>query len=294
MLVLCLVFALICAWQNNNVSWGAWSRAVFLSRLDGSARRGARWVENRYGVLLAEHAAAMDRVGGNWALLHMLDDMAAQEGVGAHFQGVIRNIVETFVARSSSHSDYPLQRLVNEAARVRMVSRAELIWLQPYQRWILFALAPSKVDMAEEDRNALFNAEKHDGRDLTHQLFALVHFRRQVGPSTELGELIDRVCERIASENTTDCAVTDMYLQRVAFLLAAGRPDLVKPRWVERVIANQAGDGGWTQAWFGVHPDHWTKCFAVAESDSHATVQALWLLHMVRHRHAQWVARHYQ
>jgi hypothetical protein len=77
-----------------------------------------------------------------------------------------------------------------------------------------------------------------------HQLFALYLSRKFKGNTPELDRIMIRVENRIAAEAAFDFRVTDLYLQRIAFLLAAGRPDLVKPRWVERALTAQQSDRG--------------------------------------------------
>ncbi len=77
---------------------------------------------------------------------------------------------------------------------------------------------------------ATFAPDPHHWGSLTHQLFAVYLYRKYQGTSPSLETLVDHLSERIASEAVWDVRVTDLYLQRAAFLLAAGKPDLVKRR----------------------------------------------------------------
>lgn len=75
----------------------------------------------------------------------------------------------------------------------------------------------------------MFRADKHRTGRATHQLFALLFYREFNGETPALNTLIRRISERIAQEAVLDFRVTDLYLQRITFLLAAGQLDLVQP-----------------------------------------------------------------
>jgi hypothetical protein len=57
-----------------------------------------------------------------------------------------------------------------------------------------------------------------------HQLFALYLYRKFNGDTPELDRIMIRVENRIAAGAALSFRVTDLYLQRIAFLLAARRP----------------------------------------------------------------------
>ena len=106
---------------------------------------------------------------------------------------------------------------------------------------------------------------------------------------------MDTLCERVAAEAFWDFRVTDLYLQRVAFLLAAGRPDLVRPRWVERILSWQQEDGGWKSSWYscwgpGVFASRW----GLQVPNAHTTVQGVWLFYMLKYRYPQWIVDNYR
>ena len=48
-----------------------------------------------------------------------------------------------------------------------------------------------------------------------------------------------------------DFRVSDAYVQRNAFMIAAGQSDLVRSRWIERILDNQNPDGSWNYCWYG-------------------------------------------
>jgi len=109
----------------------------------------------------------------------------------------------------------------------------------------------------------------------THQLFALILYRRRVGGTPAVTDLMDHLCAKIAVEENWDVRVTDLYLQRMAFILAAGRPDLIKRRWVERAIASQQPDGGWIASWHGWGPGLFAFNTRREASNSHTTIQGV-------------------
>jgi hypothetical protein len=105
---------------------------------------------------------------------------------------------------------------------------------------------------------------------------------------------MDRAEQRIAMEATYDFRVTDLYLERIPFLLAAGRPDLVKPRWVERILAAQQSDGGWRYTWGGWGPHVLSYADAGERSQAHPTGLGMWLTNMLKHRYPEWIEKNFQ
>ena len=158
-----------------------------------------------------------------------------------------------------------------------------------YQRWIAFALAPKEYPLSEEDNASFVSPTRHHRVDLTHQLLALLILRDRGQVNDNHDELIDTLCDRIASECAWDFRVTDLYLQRVAFLLAAERDDLIKRRWVERILANQQPNGGFLKSWYGLGPGRFEVRFGKAATTRHATVQGVWILVMLKNRFPGWM-----
>ncbi len=140
----------------------------------------------------------------------------------------------------------------------------------------------------------MFSPDKFRMYDATHQLFALYIYRKFNGQTSELRSLMDRLEGRIATEATPDFRVTDLYLQRIAFLLAAGRPDLVKPGWIERALAAQQSDGGWRYTWHGWGPHLLSYTFSNAHSVAHSTAQGMWLTNMLKYRYPEWIEKNYK
>jgi hypothetical protein len=270
-----LVAVIALAELNNNVAWWPTSRGTFAADFDQGHYRAYSWVIGR------RHSPEEL----NPALLNMLNDVAELSA-----SAPLRNLVRQF---SEGLASSPWRRLVDPAAEVRSPTRSELAALDDYQRWTLYALAPAQCALSDQDRADMIAPDMHRRGSLTHQLFAVLLYRKRVGPSAELDGLVDRLSERIAAEAVWDFRVTDLYLQRVAFLLAAGRPDLVRRRWVERVIANQEADGGWVSSWYGLGPRTLEFSFRGKASNAHTTVQGLWICAMLKFRYPHWVDQNY-
>ena len=93
---------------------------------------------------------------------------------------------------------------------------------EDYQPWFLHAVAPTEYPLSAEALANMFSPDKYRTGGATHQLFALYLYRNHNGATPDLDRLIRRISVRIASEASIDFRVTDLYLQRIAFLLAAG------------------------------------------------------------------------
>jgi hypothetical protein len=274
-LVATIVALLILSVLNNNIAWWPTSRGTFVFDLDNGFFRASEWV-----ILRTDSPDVF-----NPALLYMLDDIAKLSEYGS-----LRLLVEQYDKRLGL---IPWRRLTDPGAEVRGLTLSELAALDDYQHWILYAIAPAQSPLSEQDRAAMFAADKHRRGSLTHQLYAVLLYRKRAGPSAELDALVDRLCERIAAEAVWDFRVTDLYLQRVAFLLAAGRVDLVKRRWVERVISNQEVDGGWVASWYGMGPRTLEFSLRGKRTNAHTTVQGLWIYAMLKYRYPLWVDKNY-
>jgi hypothetical protein len=136
-----------------------------------------------------------------------------------------------------------LGKMADPAMPTNAPSEGELQSLDEYQRWILHGAAPNYVALSPQERDGMFSPDKYRTGKATHQLFALCFYRKSKGSTPELDRLMQELEERIAWEAVIDFRVTDLYLQRLAFLPAAGRPDLIRPRWVERASLHSRSMG---------------------------------------------------
>ena len=284
-----LVLGVALSVLNNNVSLSRLSRVDFLNGLDRSLAASTGWTIEQFSSTSSDEAIATDlgmEFVLNPPLLHMLVDTSAIAG-DPRLQDLSSKIVAAY------RKDPPglIAKLVDPAIAGSPGASAE--WVE-YQRWILHGLSPSAFPLSAADLADMFSPDKFRMYDATHQLFALYIYRKFNGDTLELSSVMDRLERRIAGEAALDFRVTDLYLQRIAFLLAAGRPDLVKSRWVERALGAQQSDGGWHYSWHGWGPHLFGYRFSDAQSVGHPTVQGMWLTSMLKYRYPGWIENNYK
>ena len=256
---------------ENNLAVGKPYENEFRERLDRSMRGSTDWMAGQPVVT-------------NAYLIYMLRDcveMSKEPNLAALLGRSAPLIAGTYLAR-----------IIDPNAPF-LTPPSHLNSLSPYERWIVHAISRGKYALSPEETAAMFEPHKARTGAATHQLFSLVLYRRYMGSTPALDRLIRQISIRIAQEAAIDFRVTDLYLQRIAFLLAAGQADLVKPRWVERAIAGQDAGGGWFFGWYGWQPTPYK--FALEERpNSHATSQGLWLAYMLRYRYPEWIQSNYR
>ena len=269
----------------NNVGGGA-SHAEFKKGLKRALQASRDWTLCKDFASLEAQQARVSEFLSNPALLLMVADcsrMAGDKELGV--------LVDTFVAANQNN---PWLRMLDSKSRFVAPPPEYSKRLLDYQRWFLWVMAPDRIQLARSERADLESPDGMGRGRLTHQLFAWVLYRNTYGRSPSLDARIRHLAERVAGEAFVDFRVTDQYLQRVAFLLYAGHPDLVRPRWVERVLAAQQNDGGWTWAWYGWEPQVFHFRIPEEHSTAHPTAQGLWIVHMLEYRYAAWAERAYR
>jgi hypothetical protein len=284
-----LALALGLSVLNNNVAFSRLSRIGFVNSLDQSVAASTGWTLRQFsfgasGELITTDLGA--EFASNPALVHMLVDTAAISG-DARLQQLTSKIVAIY---DQGHVGL-MGKMVDPAMAGPPLNTAEL---EEYQRWFLHALSPAAFSLSAGERTDMFSPDKFRMYDATHQLFALILYRKFNGDTPELRSLMDRLARRIAGEAALDFRVSDLYLQRIAFLLAAGRPDLVNPRWVERALAAQQSDGGWLYSWHGLGPHLFSFRLSGAHSVAHSSAQGMWLTTMLKYRYPEWIEKNYQ
>jgi hypothetical protein len=284
------VLAIVLAVINNNFSFPRLSRADFVKSLDRSRAASTNWATEQFvsignsGDVEATHEGV--ELGSNSALAHMVTDCAAMSS-DPHLQQLAKFM--------KPRGNPPLWgKMADPTLVAHPLSGSEWADLEEYQRWILHGISPSDAPLSAAELADMFSPDKFRTGKATHQLFALYVYRKFNGNLPELDRIMDRVENRIAAEAAFDFRVTDLYLQRIAFLLAAGRPDLVKPRWVERALTAQQSDGGWYYDWYGWGPHPFTYTFSDEHSAAHTTAQGMWLTHMLKYRYPEWIDKHYK
>ena len=259
---------------DNNFSVWPPSRQAFAATLDRAMASSTDW--------LAESPQEV-----NSGLVYMIADMAELSG-----EPRLKRSVDGFL-KSAGKSPSIWHQMVDGTLPVRPLARRDLDQLVEYQRWMAYGIAPREVPLTESERSNMFSRDKYIWGTRTHQLFALLLYRKRVQDEA-VASLVDHLCAGIAFEANWDFRVTDLYLQRVAFLLAAGRPDLVKRRWVERVLAKQEQDGGWIGSWYGWGPRLFEFTLRKPRPQSHTTVQGMWILYMLKYRYSGWIDQRYR
>jgi len=275
LLAVCLVVPTV-ATVYNDFSFSSTTQDGFRVRLANAMYLGTEWVREHGRDLLA---------APNSALFHMISDMAQISDNAA--------LTRLSVAYLQQPDDSLWRRLSDPNRPAEAPSVEDLRGLQDYQQWILYALDPARVALPPQEVDRMFDPEMHVSGSLTHQLFAVQIYRTFQGSTDQVDGLIDHLCERIAREALVDFRVSDIYLQRVAFLLAAGRPDLVRRRWVERILANQRDNGGWTYPWYYWGPGLFRFHTHIPAPTAHPTLQGLWALYQLRYRYPDWITAHY-
>jgi hypothetical protein len=222
-------------------------------------------------------------------MLHMLVEADELSG-----EADLKRLVRQYVARNPRAGGWG--RLADPTVSFEKPGPRELAAYQEYQRFFLHALGGDAFPFSPDEQRRLLLPDAFRTGRLTHQMLALYLYRRYYpnGPvAAEARALLPRLAERVAQEAALDFRVTDLYLQRLLCLLLAERPDLVKPRWIERLLDAQHEDGGWTYTWYGWDSHLFKVRFGAQPTHAHATAQALWVLTLLEHRYPEWIARHY-
>ncbi len=276
-----LAIGLLLILVNNNFSLSGKSRAGFEAQLDGAMARATDWI-----------VANPRAVENNPSLMYMVSDMAKMSG-----DPRLRDFVSGYDAylimiAAPKPVNAVWHRFANPDAHVPLLPAYDLRNEGLEVRWDAYAVAPDKVELSYEERSDMFSPTKYYWGARHHQLLALVMYRNFNGGSPDLNQTIDYLSEKIARDAHYDFRVSDSYIQRTAFILAAGRPDLIRRRWVERILDNQTADGSWAYCWYG-----WCRGvfeFGAPPYPAHTTVQAAWALYMLKYRYPRWIEEHYR
>ena len=272
LLIFVVVFA-VGMYGNNNIS--SMNDEEFARELDIALVNAISWFKIARDDIIKV---------GNVALIKMIQDANS-----IHAEPEFSSLVDDFLAKPSrpdcwkamldpkrSVSDYEINQTIAE----------EII----DARWALYAIAPDKAKLSEKQLAEFYDGDLWQGRQLTHQLFALSLLRERRPSDERIEPLIEHICDRLANELKYDMAVVDIYIQKNAFILKGGYPGKINRRWIERIIENQQDDGGWNDRWlcFRSYTDTRRPVFtSYPPSNHHATVQALWLLYQVKYRYPE-------
>ena len=278
-----LVVLFVIGVLNNNHALHHRSRAEFNAQLDHAIETSTQWILNN------------PENYGNPPLMFMIGDMAEMSD-----DPRLQQYVQGYLASNRVHipgrpQTWYYARWAFPTLQVPLIPRSVVPYLGWQDRWFTYASAPDKVELTPEDRDDLFSPTKYSwGVRLHLQLVALDIYRRFNGPSPDLDAAINPVAEGVARDAFWDFRVNDAYYQRSATILGAGRPDLIRSRWMERILDAQKADGTWDFCWYG----WWCRGvleFSLKEHDyGHSTVQSAWALYMLKYRYSDWIGKNYQ
>lgn len=280
MVLVIVLFAV--AVLNNNYSLRQPSQAEFAARLDHAIDTATTWIVQQPDIQ------------GNSPLMFMIGDMAQMSG-----DPRLRSYIDTYLAsprvrQPGRPATWYYAHWVDPSVPLPTVPAADVPGLGWQDSWFMYATAPDRVPLPADSRANLFSPTKYSWGTRTHmQLIALDIYRHFNGPTPELEAVINPVAEGTAHDAYWDFRVSDSYEQRSAFILAAGRPDLIRSRWIDRILDNQQSNGAWNYCWYG-----WCRGvfeFRLGEGDQgHSTVQAAWALYQLKYKHQDWIKAHYQ
>jgi hypothetical protein len=271
-----LAILLACILLYNNYSFRSQSRSQFNAQLDGALERATVWIVAHPELSLR-----------NPSIMYMIADMAKMSG-DPRLQQLLYEYSQR-LQHPSDALDLFWLRITDRHSPLPLIAAPELGDAGNERFWDAYALAPHNLQISNADRANMFSPTKYTWGTRHHQLLTLVMYRDFNGDNPELDSVINHLSEKIARDAHFDFRVSDSYIQRTTFVLAAGRPDLIRGRWVERILDNQMPDGSWKYCWYG-----W--CRGIFEfnltSPGHATVQAAWALTMLKYRYPQWIEEH--
>lgn len=273
-----LIVVVAVALFNNNFSLTHRSRAVFNSQLDAGLDHAIDWI-----------AAHPEVSGTNPPLMYMVADIEKMTS-DPRLLPVLQANVETLKARYAANPLTPYWlRFADPNAPLPFVTQYDLNRVGFDQRWFAYAIDPNKVHLSDEDLENLFSLTKWVWGARHHQVLGLIMYRNFNGDSPKVDDTLRALCLKEARDQTYDFRVSDAYIQRNAFMLAANQPDLIRSRWIERILDNQTADGSWNYCWYG-----W--CRGVLEFGTkypgHTTIQGAWALAQLRYRYPQWIDEH--
>jgi hypothetical protein len=269
---------------RNNFSFHQKSRAAFDAQLNLELDSAINWIK--------DNSIVSER---NVTMMYMIGDMESMSH-DPRLKPVLAGFKKNYLMHPESSFELVWFRLVDPNANVPVIYVPDMRDNVVDFVWYAHALAPDKIVLTDGDRANLFSPTMYSWGTQQKQLLALAMYRQYNGRSPDLDNAINYVADKVARDAHYDVRLTDSYIQRTAFLLAAGRPDLVRPRWVDRIMDHQNADGSWNSCWYG-----WCRGVFEFSTDyktdlgglGHATVQAAWALTMLKYRYPQWIGEHY-
>jgi hypothetical protein len=279
--VLAMLFVL--AILNNNYSLRRPSRIAFDARLDLALNNAINWIKDNPDT--AETSPPM---------MYMVADMERMSH-DPRLKAILDDYQKNYLTHPLVLLDFVWYRLVIRNANAPIIRVPDQKGAMSETVWDAYALAPDTIILAPDDRASMFSPTKHIWGARQHQLLALVIYRDYNGGSPALDSTINHLAQKIARDARYDFRVSDSYVQRTAFVLGAGRPDLIRSRWADRILDNQNANGSWGYCWYGWCRGVFEFSFeSISTRSGHSTIQAAWALTMLKYRYPQWIEEHYR
>jgi hypothetical protein len=203
------------------------SDETFAEQIDAAIEGGLAWTKTNKETILEKPNVGLQK------MLKEIDSLKPTP--------LFSDIVSSFMAAPTRPRCW--KRLVDPNWPVNEWELSETIEKEHRDnKWVLYAMAPDKADI-KPDQMHLFDPQRWSGRQLVHQLDALIILTRSQGTNEELDKLIEHLADRLSSELIFDIGLVD--IGKVVLVLRAGFPEKIRRRWVERIVAGQMPDGGW-------------------------------------------------
>lgn len=124
---------------------------------------------------------------------------------------------------------------------------SEIVW----EGWGIYARYPDLVETDPDDFRRLLSESLGNsyGYVQTHRILVFRLFRAlhsDFADRFDMPALERRAFARMVREMLFDFRVYDLYFERLVFLLDTGKAPPFIHRWIERVLADQREDGGWS------------------------------------------------
>lgn len=272
----CYAFML---YQNNRETVPTSDAAI-----NASYERSVVWLQNHREKILRE---------ANPMLWWMLGESARISG-----DARVQNLFDEFVALYDRNFRYDVWQAMFKPDQFRNArfSASEYESMAEYQQYFLYGLTCSEqlaqepVIEAQHDTGFCFSPRQiYRPACVTHQLMAYRMAERNQCHIADLDRKIAVLQTSVERQLFFDPRVVDIYIQRALMLADSDAAEKIKPRWLERIIAAQLDDGGWSNMQplinvGGRHIGFNATGLATSEPKStfHATAQGLLLMSLLR------------
>jgi len=177
---------------------------------------------------------------------------------------------ELGAARKDDRFKYYLKLFDNEVViekipKSKAISRADLMIMED---WLIAAVNCKDFTPSEEILKELFD-NRYSGYLSTHQLLAIMWLKEQGYQDGRIEPKIKEIVEQMVLEQTDKDKFTDLFVERIAFILYAGYREKIERRWIETILDAQKEDGHW------IPPPPEINAYI---SDLHTTILAVWAL----------------